>query len=836
VKRAALAAILAVCCACRPGPPPAQPADLLAAGVDQLHHGDLSQALDSAVRGIDLTRGDPASAVAWRLRLLRAEILLLQRRPADAVPPLRERLPDTPEFAPIRARQAVLQGQLQIVNGDLPGALTTLDQAARMASEARDPLVQFDARNLQGQAALRLGQWATGDEILESVVTDAIHAGSDYHVALASINRGMARLQRDRFDEALPYFERATALERVTMRIRGIALTNAGLCYTRLGDFDRAIAMQQRAVDAHKGSAPVFLEQALGELGTTYYLGGRVPEAIAHLTRALDVATGVEGGRAVDAKLDEDAAVWAVNLADIHVRLGAWDKAAEFNARARAINERRASPEEQGASGARLVYTTLNDARIAAGRGDRDRAGSLFRAVLANPGSDPFNASAAHAGLAQLALDAGRPAQAWPRYEQALRVVEQAQTALVQTDYKLPYLARLVDLYGRYVDALVAAGLPERALEIADSSRARVLAERHGVNPGARGRAAAFKALAGRSGSTLLFYWVGRPHSYAWAVTPREIRSATLPGVDELEPLVRAHQQAVVTSLANPVQSRASAGDTLYALLVAPFEDLRPASNRFVVVPDGPLSRVNFETLPVDGRTRHYWIEDAEISVAPSLGTLAAAPRTPAAQPRSLLLIGDPEVTDPAFPRLQYADMELTAVSGAFPAASRAVYRGSEASPAAFLDSDPGRFDVIHFTAHASANVESPLDSAVILAPAGGSYKLYARDVAARKLDADLVTISACRSAGDRTFSGEGLVGFAWAFLRAGARRVLAGLWDVDDRSTAAIMTAVYAGLARGERPAAAVRAAKLAMLARGGATAKPYYWGPFQLIVSAPY
>ena len=94
----------------------------------------------------------------------------------------------------------------------------------------------------------------------------------------------------------------------------------------------------------------------------------------------------------------------------------------------------------------------------------------------------------------------------------------------------------------------------------------------------------------------------------------------------------------------------------------------------------------------------------------------------------------------------------------------------------------------MHFTAHAEANTESPLDSAVILSQDGSGYKLYARDILEQPLSADLVTISACRGAGERKYAGEGLVGFAWAFLRAGAQRVIAGLWDVDDRSTAALM------------------------------------------------
>ena len=142
---------------------------------------------------------------------------------------------------------------------------------------------------------------------------------------------------------------------------------------------------------------------------------------------------------------------------------------------------------------------------------------------------------------------------------------------------------------------------------------------------------------------------------------------------------------------------------------------------------------------------------------------------------------------------------------------------------------------MIHFTAHAAANRTSPLESAVILAGPAGADKLYARDVAERSLRAELVTISACKSAGERAYTGEGLIGFAWAFLRAGSRQVVAGLWDVDDQSTAALMDALYGGIARGERPVEALRAAKLALIKRGGNVARPYYWGPFELFTVAP-
>jgi CHAT domain-containing protein len=97
-----------------------------------------------------------------------------------------------------------------------------------------------------------------------------------------------------------------------------------------------------------------------------------------------------------------------------------------------------------------------------------------------------------------------------------------------------------------------------------------------------------------------------------------------------------------------------------------------------------------------------------------------------------------------------------------------------------------------------------------------------------------LVTLSACRSAGAKTYSGEGQVGLSWAFLRAGARSVVAGLWDVTDRSTAALMADFYRQLSQNVAPVEALRHAKLALLRGGKVYQKPFYWGPFQLYAGA--
>jgi CHAT domain-containing protein len=450
----------------------------------------------------------------------------------------------------------------------------------------------------------------------------------------------------------------------------------------------------------------------------------------------------------------------------------------------------------------------------------------------------------AYEGLARLATAKGHTAEAARQFESALAIVEQTRSSLLRADDRISFTARLLAFYRGYTELLLAGGQVERALEVADASRGRVLAERQGVAaPAARATAASLQQLARQTGTTLVFYWLGAEKSWVWTVTDRSIHATALPAAPAIEALVTEYHTAIQSALVDPLAAASGPGDRLYKLLIQPIAEATAARNGVIIVPDGALHRLNFETLPVPGPAagrplpgaegpqarpvgRHYWIEDVTVQIAPSLAMLQAATR-PRSSP-SLLLVGNAAPRLPEFPALSYAAAEMSGVRQHFPAASVAVIDGEAASPAAFKAAAPGRFSVIHFTSHAIANPESPLDSAVILSGPDQAFKLYAREVASLPLAADLVTVSACRSAGERAYAGEGLVGFAWAFLRAGSRRVVAGLWDVDDRSTAVLMEQVYARMAGGAPPAVALREAKRALM-RGGYP-QPYYWAPFQM------
>jgi CHAT domain-containing protein len=373
---------------------------------------------------------------------------------------------------------------------------------------------------------------------------------------------------------------------------------------------------------------------------------------------------------------------------------------------------------------------------------------------------------------------------------------------------------------------------------VAEQSRAGTLEE------GLRGTIKAAKSpvekflpreIARRMGATLLLYWLGQRHSYLWIVTAEKTVCLTLPTATEIDPIVESYSEAVAGSK-DVAETELAAGEKLYAMLVAPAEKYIAQNTRVILLPDGSLYSLNFETLIAPGSSPHFWIEDVTLSTASSLTLLASGANRPLPKQKNLLLVGDALKASDEFEPLPLAEDEMKIVEGYFPESNRTVLKREQATPGAYLGSRPERYAYLHFVTHGTASRAQPLESAVILSkePASDTYKLYARDIVTRHLNAELVTISACNGSGKRTYSGEGLVGLSWAFLRAGAHSVIAALWEVSNApSTAQLMDAFYKGLSRGKDPAAALREAKLSFLRSSSANSvfkKPYYWAPFQL------
>jgi CHAT domain-containing protein len=771
-----------------------------------------------------LRQARPESVWYWRLRLLRAEILLAKREGKQAEEALNFQLPSGAQWRTEWARYRLCRGFAAYLLHNYDDAAEHLREAHSVAQSIGDTGLLAEIELRQGTLALAKGDFKDARGKFSRVLDQATRQGDAYLQMNATGNTGFVCLRSFHYDEAIPWFEQtATHARRLgAADSEARAMGNLGSCYFRLGDFDKAIEYFERAEKRFAQSGNRYERQIwLGNIGNIHLGRREYGEAAANYRQALEIAQGLS---------DRSwSATWLNNLALIAVETGEWDAGERYNNEALELKKKLKDKNAE-------IYSTVNAARIAAGRKQLERAEPLFRSVIRATSEDPTPILDAHRGLADMLAGAGRDRQAEVEFRATAAFVEQQSSELLKDDYKLTYFSSAIGFYQDYVDYLMQKGRVPAALEVADSSRARVLGDklRLARAQGKPPTAESLQQIAGKAKAVLLSYWLAPKKSYLWVVTPAGIQSFPLPPAAEIRAMVERYD-ALIQGARDPLAVEDAAGPNLYRTLLEPAAGLLAKNTRVILSPDGALYSLNFETIPVPGAARHYWIDDVAVSVTPSLGLLSPDPEPRTTPANSLLLVGNPISSEPQYPALQFAGQEIASINQTLPAFRKVILSGAEANPEAYEHADPGSFTLIHFVAHAVANREDPLSSAVILSPHGAAgFKLLARDVIHKPLHAQVVTISACRSAGARVYAGEGLVGFAWAFLEAGAHNVIAGLWDVNDRSTAKIMANMYPELANGRSPSDALRAAKLELIRSTGAYRKPYYWAPFQLFTSS--
>ncbi len=729
--------------------------------------------------------GNKASLWHWRFRLLKAETLLSLNDSKRALVFLGEDPAAWLSDRVVRARWLADRGyaasQLELLNQALDLARASGDNSVAAQALLYRAIVggdDFQQAWRDADAALSLGARARDSSLLAS----------------ANGMKGYLLLRKDRYDEALPYFSEALRIcRRDGYNLNaGRVLTNLGWCHFRLGDYDSAGPNFREAADLlAKGGNLEEQQKALGNLGSVMYIRQDYGAAIPMYKRALQIAEPLGS---------KETAFWLTNLASAYVETNDLESAERLNQRVLD------SPNAEKDS-ALQVATLVNAAQIAEKRGRFAEAQGFFDRALTVEDVESAQLWNLHSALAEFYARKGS-SEADGAYQSAINIIDTNWSALINDSSKLTFPIQVRRFYQTYVKYLMDRHHEDKALDFVEAHRARLLQEKTGAKP------APFSAIAKSRNAVLLSYWLAPEHSYLWAVAPgRPARAYRLDAESTICKAVDEYAQAIKD------KAQSDAGRSLYNTLVAPAKNELMSSPNVVVVPDGCLNHLNLEALiaPDD----HYWVEDSTIRIAPSLQLLYERQLGGGARD-SVLLIGDP-VPDPSLPPLPFASEEISAIRDLYPNAATVLKR-SEATPDAYRKANPSGFPLIHFAAHSVPNSESPLDSAVVLT----NGKLYARDVENIHLTNALVTISACQSAGAKTYSGEGLVGFAWAFLSAGANSVIASLWDVNDRTTAEFMQKLYTRLQKNEAPAEALRDVKLDFI-RGSHRA-PYFWAPFEI------
>jgi CHAT domain-containing protein len=642
-----------------------------------------------------------------------------------------------------------------------------------------------------------------------------------YLESTAALNLGWLALQGGHFDESVDW---STIAHQISMELGAEDLAenvsgNLGWAYFKLGDTDRALELFTEAEKRAAGLGNTRNQvKWLTTTGNVYQDTGDFDRAVQFYSQSLALA------KQIDSK--EDIINSLEDLAQASIDAGKQDEASSCLEQLDPILR---------VSGNHLdeLDVTLAKGRMAARRNDPE-AEDYLRSVEADPESQTSMRLGAEHALAQLFESQGKTTATDRMYRTALETFESARAQLKNEDSKLPFLANATRIYDDYIHFLIAQGKPYEALAAADRSRALTLAQGLGSTTHLQSfRTAALhpEEIAHKAGATLLFYWLGEKQSYLWAVTAKKTAVFSLPTQSLITPIVTRYRKDLL-GLNDAVESANADGLALYQTLVAPAKDFISPDSTVVILNDGALSQLNFETLITPGPKMHYWIEDVALISAPSLYMLAAA-KPSLNSGHKLLLLGDAVSPSPDYPELPMAGYEMRQIQKHFSSADETVFARQAANSSAYLTSAPQQFSYIHFVAHGVASRTEPLDSAIILSratTAEDSFKLYAREIIQHPIHARLVTISACYGSGMRSFAGEGLVGLSWAFLRAGAHNVIGALWEVSDDSTPRLMGNLYQGLEDGLTPSAALRQAKLALLHSGGDFRKPFFWAPFQI------
>ncbi len=364
----------------------------------------------------------------------------------------------------------------------------------------------------------------------------------------------------------------------------------------------------------------------------------------------------------------------------------------------------------------------------------------------------------------------------------------------------------------------------------------------------------------------LIEYHLGAERSFVWVVGEKSVAVHTLPGEAHVEELVknwhdllRRNPSALDQPAAQKLRSRTERAGQALALAV-----FRPIASevkgkRLLIVADGALHYAPFAALP-DERHRPLVTshEIAYLQSATLLDTLRRMPRRSGA-PSSVAVFADPvfQRNDPRFGkgaapasesrsmerwgnpgdfrRLKFTRNEAKAILASANRRKSLEALDFNATKQSLMTADLRRYGILHIATHGVVNAEEPDLSGLIFSMYDQRGKkidgfLRLHDVYNLDLQADLVVLSACRTALGKAVYGEGLISLTRGFMYGGAKRVISTAWSVDDRAAAKLMTNVYdAMLRRGASPARALREAQTAM-SRDPRWSDPYYWAAFTM------
>lgn len=271
-------------------------------------------------------------------------------------------------------------------------------------------------------------------------------------------------------------------------------------------------------------------------------------------------------------------------------------------------------------------------------------------------------------------------------------------------------------------------------------------------------------------------------------------------------------------------RSLRDSGRSLYKKIFEPLEPMITIKN-VTIVPHGALHYVPFNALITD---KGYLLDTYAIRVLPSASVLQFLQTKRGGQPGELIAFGNPDLNDPKLD-LPFAQSEALAITKGNPKA-KVLLRKQASKTAVKKFSDQFRY--VHFACHGIFNPDKPLESGLMLSKDDqNDGMLTVNELYDMRLNADLVTLSACETALGKVSNGDDVVGFTRGFLYAGANSIVSSLWEVTDEATSILMQELYKNLKDMDKRTA-LRLAQLKV--KETYNSHPYFWAAFQLTGNA--
>lgn len=710
--------------------------------------------------------------------------------------------------------------------GDIRESAWALDNLARLEQVPGPEAIAAQER------AVDLARRA-GDRALEA---NALHGVGDRYFAAGDMASAF-----DRYEAAALLLEQ---IEDADEDLAGL-YTSMGRLQRRLGFPERAIPLYARSLALQRAAHDtVGMVQSLNATAVAHAASGDDRRALDYYEQALALAKTTDVAQVVDFA--------TANLAGGLLGVEAYARAAPM---LEGVLQR-GNDAYPGIRHRQLAGAYLRLQRLPEARAHADRAIEISK-------DQPTQLPIALVLRAEILTHQGDVAGAMADLDAAVGVIEQMRARLVALDYmKQGFATAFQQVYSAQVSLAVTQRQDVVAIETMERGRARafrdLLASRDllggdvnasrvapagivpAVVPGSTsspgtsltpwrtpGRATSsqavvapgsiddLRAVARRLDSTLVNYWVDDESLFIGVVDPAgQVR------VQRVEISSRRLSTLVAEAMS---ASRIASGTRdpwreLYTALLAPIRDALPArGHRITIVPHRVLGRLPFAALR-DARGR-YLVEDFTIHYAPTASMLGTSAPLENASGRTFLFVADPILPtakrrELALAPLAGARAEVAAIQRLVPAGASRILMGADATEEAVRAAMPGR-TVVHFATHGIARDAEPLDSYLALGATGSSDgHLAASELYDMRLPgAELVVLGACRSGGG-VVTGDGIAELARALFSAGARSIVASVWDVPDQPASHLLPAFYRAWVAGAPRAESLRRAQLGLIA----------------------